>query len=150
MTRSEIEVFLNEQRIGRLCMAGADRRPYVLPFPFCWLDGSLYLRVGLTGRKGELLAHNDRVCFEVDAITDTLDDYISVLVEGRLVAVEDLTEKARVKHANDEKYDRLRRGHRPGHGRAIPLAQLPLRKILVEQLTGRRKEPPVTSSAAQM
>ncbi|HTL30162.1 MAG TPA: pyridoxamine 5'-phosphate oxidase family protein [Tepidisphaeraceae bacterium] len=148
MTRDEIDRFLDDQRIGRLCMAGTDGRPYSLPFPFCWIDGSLYIRVGMSGRKGDILQANDRVCFEVDSITDTLDDYVSVLIEGRLVPVEDLAEKARVKQANDEKYNRLRRGHRPGHGRSTPLAQLPLRKIIVEQLAGKCKEPAVAEATS--
>ena len=140
MTPLEIDCFLDQQRIGRLCMAGADGRPYSLPFPFCWMDGSLYLRVGMSGRKGDILRENDRVCFEVDHITDTLDDYASVLIEGRLVVVEDLAEKARVKECNDAKYNRLRGGYRPGHGRSTSLEQLPLKKIVVERVTGRRKE----------
>lgn len=141
MTLEQIDRLLEEARIGRLCMASPDGRPYSLPFPFLWADGALYLRVALSGRKGQVLELNDRVCFEVDVFTDSLDDYASVLVEGRLVAVDDLAEKTRVKQLNDAKYNRLRGGHRPGHGRATPLVQLPLRKIIVEQLTGRRKAP---------
>ena len=140
MSNDEIERMLAECRIGRLCMAGADGRPYTIPLPFCWHAGTVYLRVPLTGRKGQVLAENDRVCFEVDSFTDTLDDYASVLVEGRLVAVDDADERRRVKQANDAKYDRLRNGNRPGHGRTRPAAQLPLRKIDVERIGGRRKE----------
>jgi uncharacterized protein len=122
----------------------ADGQPYVIPLPFCWSDGSVYLRLPLSGRKGQILAANPRVCFEVDQFTEKLDDYASVLVEGSLVPVEDLEEKRRVKSLNDEKYSRLRRGHRPGHGRATALAELPLKKIIVSRISGRRREPPVT------
>ena len=141
MTRTEIDRLLAGARIGRLCLASRDGKPYSLPFPFCWVDGSLYLRVALTGRKGEILALNDQVCFGVDAYTDTLDDYASVLIEGRLAAVTDPQEKARIRSVNDAKYHRLRRGYRPGHGRLTALSDLPLRKIVVERVTGRRKEP---------
>ena len=147
MTRREIDQLLAQARIGRLCMATPDGRPYSLPFPFCWINGSLYLRVALTGRKGDLLRLNDQVCFEVDTFTDNLDDYASVLVEGRLVPVEDVTEKAAAKQLNDAKYDRLRNGYRPGHGRSTPLENLPLRKIVVERLTGRKREPQPTIAA---
>ena len=145
MTLDEIERFLTEQRIGRLCLASADGRPYCIPLPYCWAHGSLYLRVALSGRKGQVLRANDRVCFEVDSFTETLDDYASVLVEGRLVSVDDLGEKARVRQLNDAKYNRLRNGYRPGHGRSTGLADLPLRKIVVEQITGRKKEPALVS-----
>jgi nitroimidazol reductase NimA-like FMN-containing flavoprotein (pyridoxamine 5'-phosphate oxidase superfamily) len=141
MTPEEIDRLLAGTTIGRLCMADTDGTPYSIPLPFCWMSGALYLRLPLTGRKGEVLSRNDRVCFEVDRVSDNLDDYASVLVEGRLVEVTSLDEKAAVKAANDEKYDRLRGGHRPGHGRATPLASLPMRKIVVTQLSGKQKEP---------
>jgi nitroimidazol reductase NimA-like FMN-containing flavoprotein (pyridoxamine 5'-phosphate oxidase superfamily) len=140
MTPDEIGRFLDDARIGRLCMAGADGRPYTIPLPFCWAGGALYVRLPLTGRKGQVLRENDRVCFEADDFTAALDDYTSVIVEGRLVEVTDLEEKRRVKQANDAKYRRLRGGHRPGHGRTKPLEELPLRKVVVEQAGGRRKE----------
>ena len=141
MTPYEIDRFLENTRIGRLCMAGSDGRPYAIPMPFSWFGGALYVRLPLTGRKGQVLRENDRVCFEADDFTDNLDDYTSVIVEGRLVEVTDLAEKRLVKRVNEAKYRRLRLGHRPGHGRAKPPEALPLRKLVVEQVRGRRKEP---------
>ena len=116
MTSVEIDEMLHDAHIGRLSMADAQGKPYTIPLPFCWADGTVYLRLPLSGRKGQILAHNDCVCFEVDRFTSTLDQYESVLVEGRLVEVADLAEKGRVKQLNDEKYNRLRNGHRPGPG----------------------------------
>lgn len=140
MTMSEIERLLSEALIGRLAMAGRDGRPYAIPLPFCWHENSLYLRLPMSGRKGRVLRDNNQVCFEVDTFSPNLDEYASVLVEGRLVAVADLHEKRCVKTANDQKYQRLRNGYRPGHGRCTALADLPLTKILVEQISGRRRE----------
>jgi nitroimidazol reductase NimA-like FMN-containing flavoprotein (pyridoxamine 5'-phosphate oxidase superfamily) len=137
----EIDAMLHETSIGRLSMADNDGRPYTIPMPFCWLDGSLYLRLPMTGRKGRILSRNNRVCFEIDSFTDTLDEYASVLIEGRLVTVSSVEEKLRVRKTTQEKYTRLRRGHRPGHGRSTPIDQLAMQKIVVEQLSGRRKEP---------
>ena len=140
MVATEIDELLESSLIGRLCMSDRAGRPYAVPLPFCWHDGSLYLRLPLAGRKGAILSDNDRVCFEVDRFSDTLDEYASVLIEGRLIEVTDLVEKSRVKSANDAKYTRLRRGHRPGHGRSTPLGSLPMRRIVVESLSGRKKE----------
>jgi hypothetical protein len=145
MTIDQIDQLLETCHIGRLCMADADGKPYAIPLPFCWHDGSLYLRLPLTGRKGQVLRANDRVCFEVDRFTDTLDDYASVLIEGRLIEVGDADEKLRVKQLNERKYTGLRRGHRPGHGRATPLGDLPMRKIVVETVTGRCKQATVAA-----
>jgi nitroimidazol reductase NimA-like FMN-containing flavoprotein (pyridoxamine 5'-phosphate oxidase superfamily) len=141
MTPDEIGQMFDDAMIGRLCMADTDGTPYSIPLPFCWANGALYLRLPLTGRKGEVLSRNNRVCFQVDAFTGSLDDYASALVEGRLVEVTRIDEKATVKVANDAKYDRLRGGSRPGHGRSTPLASLPMRKIVVTQLSGKKKEP---------
>lgn len=148
MEMLEVESMLADGRIGRLCMASADGQPYSVPLPFCWLDGALYLRLALTGRKGQMLAENDRVCFEVDWFTPTLDDYASVLIEGRLAEVTDAAEKLRVREANAAKYQRLRHGHRPGHGRSTSIEQVPLRKILVQSITGRRKTAACISSGS--
>lgn len=150
MTPDEIRQFLDDARIGRLCMAGRDGRPYSIPLTFCWHGDALYVRLPLSGRKGQILLENDRVCFEADEFTDTLDDYASVLVEGRLVEVSDVEEKRRVREANDRKYNRLRGGHRPGHGRSKPVEQLPMRKVLVERLGGRRKGPAASEPAGRL
>ena len=140
MSEDEIHGLLHRSLIGRLCMADQTGRPYAIPLPFCYIDGALYLRLPPTGRKSAILAHNPNVCFEIDEFTPTLDNYYSVLLEGQLIAVTDLAEKATVKQANTAKYQRLRNGHRPGHGRSTPLEELPLQKIRIETLSGRKKE----------
>jgi nitroimidazol reductase NimA-like FMN-containing flavoprotein (pyridoxamine 5'-phosphate oxidase superfamily) len=146
MTREEIDSLLSDLLIGRLCMADAQGRPYSIPIPYSWIDGAIYLRLPDKGRKALVLAENNRVCFEVDVFTTRLDDYASVLVEGTLEWVTDLAEKKRAREASDRKYTRLRNGYRPGHGRATPLEDLPLRKIVVESISGRKREPAVAAS----
>jgi nitroimidazol reductase NimA-like FMN-containing flavoprotein (pyridoxamine 5'-phosphate oxidase superfamily) len=141
MTADEIEQLLASSLIGRLAMADTDGTPYVIPMPFCWVAGELYLRLPKKGRKWEILQRNHRVCFEVDSFNEELTEYASALIEGELTAVHDLDEKLRVKHVNDEKYLRLRKGHRPGHGRVSRLADLPLQKVVPIQISGRKKEP---------
>ena len=142
MTSLQVDQFLTDARIGRLGMATPDGEPYVIPLPFCWHLGSIYVRLPMKGRKGEILAKNQRVCFEVDWFSDTLDDYGSVLVEGRIEAVNDLSEKRSVKDVNDAKYARLRQGFRPGHGRQTRLEDLPMWKIAATRLSGRRRDEP--------
>ena len=141
MAQEEIIDLMDNALIGRLAMAHPDARPYVIPLPFCFFNGAIYLRIPAAGRKGEILAVNNRVCFEIDSFTSQLDDYASILVEGRLVIVTDLDEKAAVRAANDAKYNRLRHSHRPGHGRRTPLENVPTRKIIPEVISGRKMGP---------
>lgn len=140
MTRDEIDLLLANELIGRLAMADEDGQPYAIPMPFCWRDGTLYLRLPMTGRKGRILGKNDRVCFEVDWTTPDMSNYASVLVEGRLAVVSDLIEKRNVKLCNELKYRQLRGGRRTGHGRNTPLVDLAVSKIVVSRLSGRKKE----------
>jgi nitroimidazol reductase NimA-like FMN-containing flavoprotein (pyridoxamine 5'-phosphate oxidase superfamily) len=139
MNEAEIQLMLSNVLIGRLAMADGEGRPYVIPIPFCWLDNSIYLRLPMKGRKASILKNNNQVCFEADSFSNDLSDYASVLVEGRLVPVENLAEKSSVKVANNEKYNRLRNGNRPGHGRATPIEDLPLQKIEITHVSGRKK-----------
>ncbi len=141
MTETEIFNLLDTSLIGRLAMADAQGRPYAIPLPFCRIERTLYLRVPLTGRKGGILAVNNQVCFEIDVFTDQLDDYASILVEGQLVGVEDLAEKALIRVINDGKYATLRHAWRPGHGRRTALEDLPIRKIINGSISGRKMTP---------
>jgi nitroimidazol reductase NimA-like FMN-containing flavoprotein (pyridoxamine 5'-phosphate oxidase superfamily) len=139
MSAQEIDDLMSEGRIGRLAMASSDGYPYLIPMPFCWVEGTIYLRLSPTGRKGALLKQNNRVCFEIDACSDDMSDYASILIEGRLEPVDNLGEKARVREETARKYERLRRGYRPGHGRKTSLEQLPLCRIKDGLITGRKR-----------
>jgi nitroimidazol reductase NimA-like FMN-containing flavoprotein (pyridoxamine 5'-phosphate oxidase superfamily) len=139
MTEQEVQLLLANAAIGRLAMTGKDGKPYVIPMPFCWLARKIYLRLPMKGRKATILKENNQVCFEADCFTDDLSHYASVIVEGRLEPVEDSIEKGSVNAANHAKYNRLRKGNRPGHGRAMKIEDLPLQKIYVTQMSGRKK-----------
>ncbi len=139
MTREEIDALLSQVLIGRLALARAGE-PYCIPMPFLYHEGALYFRLPLEGRKGEMLRANPRVCFEADVFSDDLSDYASVLAEGELLEVVDLQEKASVRETTSAKYQGLRRGNRPGHGRPLqPLELLPLRKLRIDVVSGRKK-----------
>ena len=145
MTLNEIDRMLAEARIGRLCLAEVDGRPYCIPLPFCWTGGALYLRLPLTGRKGTILAENDRVCFEVDepgAVfaygrfeCDTAIAYASVIAFGRIRVVEDRTAKEAFCRALMSKYAPAD-GSRP-QGFFPRLAQISVYAIGIERLTGK-------------
>ncbi len=139
MLSVEVDRLMENALLGRLGLADQALRPYVIPLPFCWLENALYLRLPDSGRKHGMLSRNAHVCFEVDWCRDDLSDYASVILEGELVIVADLEEKQRVQAASTLKYERLRGGHRPGHGRAQRLESLPLKKIVPEVISGRKR-----------
>ncbi len=139
MTRQEIIELLEGALIGRIAFA-RDGEPYCIPMPFLYHRGALYFRLPPEGRKEQMLRANPRVCFEADRHAPDLSDYASVIAEGVMTPVTDLAEKAEVRRLTTEKYQRLRGGNRPGHGRAPqPLEAVPLRKIVVHTLAGRKK-----------
>ena len=142
-----IHQLLDDALIGRLAMSDSEGRPYVIPMPFCRQGNTIYLRVPDAGRKAEILRHNNRVCLEVDWIAEQMRDYASVLVEGRLVDVHDAAEKSAARAANEAKYRRLRPDYRPGHQRATALEALPLKKIILENISGRRMSPEPSAAA---
>jgi nitroimidazol reductase NimA-like FMN-containing flavoprotein (pyridoxamine 5'-phosphate oxidase superfamily) len=142
MEHDEIIALLHSAKIGRLAMADGQGQPYVIPLPFCWLNGAIYVRLPLSGRKGRILAKNDQVCFEVDAVEGNFAHYASVLVEGRLVRVADMTEAVRAKHTMNVKYTDPGVPTRAGSGRApIPEegAGDAIRKLVVDQMSGVHK-----------
>jgi nitroimidazol reductase NimA-like FMN-containing flavoprotein (pyridoxamine 5'-phosphate oxidase superfamily) len=64
MPSQEVEELLCQSLIGRLSMADlSDGRPYTIPLPFCWANAAIYIWLPMSGRKGQVLAGNDRVCF---------------------------------------------------------------------------------------
>jgi nitroimidazol reductase NimA-like FMN-containing flavoprotein (pyridoxamine 5'-phosphate oxidase superfamily) len=138
MPAPEIESFLQNQLLGRLAMADRGGRPYVIPLPFCYVNGCIYLRLPMTGRKGAILKFNPQVCFEVDACSPQMDDYTSVIIDGTLTPVSRKDEKQLARDAATEKYTRLRGSYRPGHKRQTPLEDLPTVRIDPACISGRK------------
>jgi nitroimidazol reductase NimA-like FMN-containing flavoprotein (pyridoxamine 5'-phosphate oxidase superfamily) len=97
----------------------------------------LYLRLEMEGRKGLVLQENNRVCFEVDWYTETLSDYASIILEGKLVPVEDPDQHAALSAALNSKYLHLRKD-RPSSTPQLSA----LCKLSPESMSGRKKQSP--------
>jgi nitroimidazol reductase NimA-like FMN-containing flavoprotein (pyridoxamine 5'-phosphate oxidase superfamily) len=139
MTRQESEAVLTEARVGRLSMVGSDGQPYVIPLRFLWLGDTVYMRLAHYGRKAEALERNANVCFETDVFTPDFSEYASVLIEGKVVDVTDLTEKEEALFRFHEKYARLCGTGVPP--RPVTTTGVALRKLVMTTISGRRKEP---------
>ncbi len=77
-----------------LCDSG---RPYCLPFGFVWADDTLYLSLFPSGRKWACLQKDPQVCFTVYSWNEDHTRWSSVMIEGELIAVTELSE-IEVKH----------------------------------------------------
>jgi nitroimidazol reductase NimA-like FMN-containing flavoprotein (pyridoxamine 5'-phosphate oxidase superfamily) len=139
MTKAESLALLEVGRVGHLGMVGPDERPYTIPLRYVWHEGAVYVRLSYDGRKQDAISYLPKVCFEADEYRRDFSYYASVIVEGTIADVNDDEEKRNALVAFNDKYKRLSGLPSPGphpvtHGVA-------LRKIVVEQLAGRKSEP---------
>ncbi|MHC4480958.1 MAG: pyridoxamine 5'-phosphate oxidase family protein [Planctomycetota bacterium] len=97
----DVAEVMRKARVCRLALCH-DGQPYLVPLCFGHEQGRLYFHTGPSGRKLEMLAKNDRVCFELEADVEPVlaqvpcrcnMRYRSVVGFGRAVVVEDRAEK---------------------------------------------------------
>lgn len=73
-----------------------DKYPYVAPFQYVFMNGSLYFHFTDYGRKMGLLKRNKRVCVEIEEYQPDLSQYSFVVLSGKLNIVKDRNERANV------------------------------------------------------
>jgi nitroimidazol reductase NimA-like FMN-containing flavoprotein (pyridoxamine 5'-phosphate oxidase superfamily) len=79
-----------------------DGRPHVTPLLGVWLDGAMYFCTGPVERKTHNLAHNPR-CILLTG-SNTIDDGLDVVVEGKAVSVSEQVERERIADDYESKY----------------------------------------------
>lgn len=79
-------------RIGRLAFV-VDGQPKVMPVNYIWHEGTIVFQTN-SGSKLDAAYQTETVAFEVDAVDPQWQDGWSVVVEGRVAAVEDPDEAA--------------------------------------------------------
>ena len=139
MPTTESFDLLQRSLIGRLGMVGADGRPYTIPLRFVWHKGAVFVRVAHDGRKHDALEHQQRVCFEVDEVREDFSHYASVIIEGAIQEIDSVEEKKAALVAMNDKYTRLAGMPSPGPDPVVN--GVALRKLQVEKLSGRKREP---------
>src|SRR5919199_1456294 len=133
-SKKKIIEFLNSQPVGRIASIDANGYPQVIPMNFVYLQvddpntdlqriiklDAVYMHSHPLGEKLDNIKRNPKVGFEVDqhicflpsyyfhptdaSQADTL--YISVVIKGNSLIVEDNEEKARALNALMEKYQK--------------------------------------------
>jgi nitroimidazol reductase NimA-like FMN-containing flavoprotein (pyridoxamine 5'-phosphate oxidase superfamily) len=95
MEKSEIEKLLQEQMLCRIAFK-EDEYPYIAPFQYVSMDGSLYFHFTDYGKKIILLQKDNRVCVEIEKYRPDLSEYNFVVLRGELEVVRDPQERTRV------------------------------------------------------
>jgi len=95
MEKLEIQRFLREQMLCRIAFKG-DEYPYMAPFQYVLMEGSLYFHFTNYGKKMRLLEKDRRVCVEIEKYRPDLSEYNFVVLRGELEVVRDPHERAKV------------------------------------------------------
>ena len=95
MEKNEIEQLIREQMLCRIAFKGAEY-PYIAPFQYVFMDGTLYFHFTDYGKKMKLLEKDKRVCVEIEKFRPDMSEYNFVVLRGTLEAVEDALERAKV------------------------------------------------------
>ena len=111
--RGEIDSILSKALVGRIGMSLRDR-PYVVPVNFLYSQGKIYFHSANEGQMYTWLNANNKVCFEVEELGETIPNvnpcefsfkYKSVIAFGIIRFLQDPKEKTMVLTKLVEKYD---------------------------------------------
>jgi nitroimidazol reductase NimA-like FMN-containing flavoprotein (pyridoxamine 5'-phosphate oxidase superfamily) len=95
MEKIEIEQLIREQMLCRIAFKG-DAYPYIAPFQYVFMDGTLYFHFTDYGKKMKLLEKDKRVCVEIEKFRPDMSEYNFVVLRGTLEVAEDPLERAEV------------------------------------------------------
>lgn len=96
MEKSEYDRLIGEQYVCRIAFKGK-AHPYIAPFLYVFDGRFMYFLSTKYGRKVEFFKDNPLAAVEVERYSYDLSNFSFVSLFGRLTAVEDPTEKQRVR-----------------------------------------------------
>jgi nitroimidazol reductase NimA-like FMN-containing flavoprotein (pyridoxamine 5'-phosphate oxidase superfamily) len=116
MKKREIEKLINEQLICRIAFGG-EEYPYIAPFQYVFVNGTLYFHFTDYGRKMRFLEKERRVCVEIEVYRPDLSEYRFVVLRGKLKTVADPQERAHaVKKMAEDGEKKLSENFLAAHG----------------------------------
>ena len=151
-SKEKIIQFLNDENTGRISSIDKDGFPQIIPMNFVFLNNAVYMHSHIKGEKIENIKHDSKVGFEVDrnleflpsyfsdpddaSLADTL--YISVVIKGEAILIDDKKEKVLALNGLMEKYQ--------PEGRYIPMREdmdvldaTAVIKIVPKEMNGKYK-----------
>jgi len=116
MEKFEMEQLLQEQMLCRIAFKG-DKYPYMAPFQYVLMDGSLYFHFADYGKKMRLLERDKRVCVEIEKYRPDFSEYNFVVLRGELEVVRDHDERAKaIRQIAEEGKKKLSTNFLAAHG----------------------------------
>jgi hypothetical protein len=151
-SKEKIIEFLNTEQTGRIASIDSDGFPQIIPMNFVFTNDVIYMHSHKRGEKLENMKRNDKVGFEVDksleflpsyffdpsdaSLADTL--YISVVIKGNCVLVEDKEEKVLALNGLMKKYQ-PEGGYEPMNSDMDVLNEVAVIKIIPNTMRGKYK-----------
>lgn len=148
----KIKEFLSEEHVGRIASIDENGYPQIIPMNFAFVDDSIYMHSYTRGEKLDNISRNQKVGFEVDRELEFLPSYfshptdasqadtlyISVVIKGKAVFVEDDDEKALGLNGLMEKYQ-PEGNYVPIKNNDLVLDEVAVIKVIPESIKGKYK-----------
>jgi len=116
MGKHEIEDLIKQQMICRIAFKGGEY-PYIAPFQYVTIGGTLYFHFTNYGRKMRMLGADSNVCVEIEHYEPDMSKYRFVALRGRLKVVTDSRERAEaINRLRSQARRRLSRNFLVAHG----------------------------------
>jgi nitroimidazol reductase NimA-like FMN-containing flavoprotein (pyridoxamine 5'-phosphate oxidase superfamily) len=93
MKEHEIDDLIERQMICRIAFRGS-RYPYIAPFQYVTIGGTLYFHFTNYGGKMRMLGTDSKVCVEIEEYEPDMSKYMFVVLRGTLKIVTDSRERA--------------------------------------------------------
>ena len=148
----KIKEFLSEEHVGRIASIDEKGYPQIIPMNFAFVNNSIYMHSYPKGEKLENIIRNNKVGFEVDRELEFLPSYfshptdasqadtlyVSVVIKGQAILVEDYQEKSLGLNAMMKKYQP--EGHyEPLQKDDLVLDAVAVIKIIPKSIKGKYK-----------
>jgi len=116
MEKHEIDQLIREQMLCRMAFKGAEY-PYMAPFQYVFMNGSLYFHFTDYGRKMKVIERDNRVCVEIEKFRPDMSKYNFVVLKGKLKTVTDPLERAKaIKRMAEEGKQKISPNFLAAHG----------------------------------
>jgi hypothetical protein len=141
MTDEEVERFLLEQRIVRVC-AQEDGQLYLIPLAYIWLEGNLYGGT-ISKRLSEMVPQNPHVAFQIDNYAHATGPwaYRSITGQGEFAYLEDADEVTHITSAVRARFADAPTWFREEQTALVDAARMRCWRLRPVEMTGRMHAP---------